>query len=275
VVFTEPYRVLRDDNLLPMIDLLNWMRGHGIRDFSFVSSVAATGQAMGAGGRILETRQQPLDPEQGGYGVSKWVGERLLERAERDGMRIRVFRPGVILGATGSGACNDKDLIWHILASGLAVDAHPLDHRAWPVAPVDLVAGAIVELSASPGSVGRAYHLAHEKLVSPQRMFELLAEAGLPSEAIVLEEWQQRVAKEALRAGDDVLSNMALYEVEGEELGEDDMETGGWQPWLRRHGLSSAPSGASLRASLTYLAHRPSPVGALLTGLVGRGENRR
>ncbi|RSM62498.1 polyketide synthase type I [Amycolatopsis sp. WAC 01376] len=269
VVFTEPYRVLRESNLLPMVDLLSWMRGNGIRDFSFVSTVAATGIAMGTGGKILETREQPLDPEQGGYGVSKWVGERLLERAERDGMRVRVFRPGVIVSSRTTGACNDKDLVWHLLASGLAVGAHPLDERAWPVAPVDVVAKAIAELSFVPGSVGRAYHLVHEKLINPRQMFELLAEAGLPTEAVEPEEWKRRVAEKALATGDEVLSNMTLYELEGEEnLGEDDMEAKGWQDWLSRSGLSSEPTGELLRGGLEYLAENKAAAGDLVANLV-------
>ncbi len=151
VVFTEPYRVLREDNVLPLVGLVRWARGAGIRDFAFVSTVAATHYAIGAGGRILETREQPLDPLQGGYGVGKWVGERLLEKAEADGMRVRIFRPGFILGSSTTGACNAKDLIWNVLASGLAVGAHPLDDRAMPMAPVDVVARAMAELSGAAG----------------------------------------------------------------------------------------------------------------------------
>ncbi|HEX6357941.1 thioester reductase domain-containing protein [Actinophytocola sp.] len=269
VVFTEPYRVLRDDNVLPMVELLKWMRGNGIRDFSFVSTVAATAPAMGAGGRVLETREQPLDPQQGGYGVSKWVGERLLERAEADGMRIRVFRPGFVLASGRTGACNDKDLIWHIMASGLAVGAHPLDDRGNPMAGVDLVARAIAELSGSPGSVGRVYHLVDQRAPGLRSVFGLLADAGLATEAASPEKWLARVSEEALASGDEVLSNMALYELEGHELGEHDMEADAWLPWLRRNGLDSAPTGELLRAGLTYLADRHSPVGELLSELMG------
>ena len=101
VVFTEPYRTLREDNVLTMVDLLGWMRAQGVRDFSFVSSVAATGPAMGADERFLETSaHQSLDPRLGGYGVSKWVGERLLDRADADGMRVRIFRPGLIMASS-------------------------------------------------------------------------------------------------------------------------------------------------------------------------------
>lgn len=268
VVFTEPYRALRQDNVLSMVDLVRWARRHGIRDVGFVSTVAATHYALGAEGRILETREQPLDPLQGGYGVSKWVAERILERAERDGMRIRVFRPGFILGSTRTGACNDKDLIWAILASGLAVGTHPLDDRSLPMAPVDHVARAMAELTVSRGAAGRAFHLVDRYAVSPRRMFGLLAEAGLPTEAAPADDWQRRVSAQALETGNALLSTVALYEQEGHELGETGLEAEAWQPWLAERGLRPAPSGALLRNCLTYLADRDPAFGDLLNDLL-------
>jgi thioester reductase-like protein len=270
VVFTEPYRILREDNVLPLVGLLNWMRGNGIRDFSFISTLAATGSALGSDGTRLETRQQPLHPDLGGYGISKWVGERLIERAEQDGIRARVFRPGLIMACTETGACNDKDLVWLMLASGLATGVHPLDDRAEPVAPVNMIARAVAELAMSPASVGRVYHLADERSISTRRLFELLGEVGLPTDPMPLPDWQQRVAKEALAGGSTVLSAVALYELEGHELGEDDVQVRGWQPWLRRRGLSSTVTGDQLRRGLTFLTARNKDFGALLPGLTGQ-----
>ncbi|PYC66839.1 polyketide synthase type I [Micromonospora arborensis] len=268
VVFTEPYRTLRQDNVLSVVDLVRWARRHGIRDVGFVSTVAATHYALGTDGRILETREQPLDPLQGGYGVSKWVAERILERAERDGMRIRVFRPGFILGSTRTGACNDKDLIWAILASGLAVGAHPLDDRSLPMAPVDHVARAMAELTVSRGAAGRAFHLVDRYAVSPRRMFQLLAEAGLPTEATPADDWQQRVSAQALDTGNKLLSTVALYEQEGHELDETGLEAEAWQSWLTERGLRPAPSGELLRTCLTFLADRDPAFGELLNNLL-------
>ncbi|MFG2061016.1 thioester reductase domain-containing protein [Micromonospora sp. NPDC048871] len=264
VVFTEPYRVLRTDNVLTMVELLRWMRRHGIADFGFVSTVAATHHALGADGRILETREQPLDPQQGGYGVGKWVCERILERSETDGMRVRIFRPGFILGSTETGACNHKDLVWHIAASGLAVGAHPMDDRAMPMAPVDLVSRAIAELSLDPGSAGRVYHLTDEVAVSPQRLFALLTEVGLPTTAVTPEEWQRRVADRSLATGNELLATMALYELEGHALGERDLEAVAWRRWLAARGLDPAPTGDLLRRCLTFLARTTTKFGELI-----------
>ncbi|MFF5974540.1 thioester reductase domain-containing protein [Streptomyces sp. NPDC012769] len=270
VVFTEPYRMLRDDNTLPLVALLNWMRPLGIRDFSFISTVAATAPA-GADGMLMETREQPLDPQLGGYGVSKWVGERILERADQDGMRVRVFRPGLIMASSKTGACNDKDLIWFLLASGLVVGARPVDDRGMPVSPVDVLARAVAELAMSSKSVGRAYHLVDEISPSLEDLFEALEEAGLPTRTVPLTEWQRLIAEQAQATGSKVLSATALYEMEGHELDEAGVQARGWQPWLRKAGLSPLVTGEQLRNGLAFLAHRTEDIGSLLPALAAEG----
>ncbi|RSM86042.1 polyketide synthase type I [Kibdelosporangium aridum] len=255
VVFTEPYRVLRHDNVLPMAELLRWMRRNGVPEFSFVSSTAATGYTLGESHKVMETRQQPLDPGEGGYGVGKWVCERILERAEKDGMRVRIFRPGFILGSRETGACNPSDMIWRLITSGLTVGAHPTDERAWPMAPVDVVAKAIAELSRVPGSVGRAYHLIDQTATGPKRLFELLSEAGMPTRPMDRGAWRELVAQRA--NGNEVLSSMALYELDGyEDDGPNHMQAVAWRPWLAESGLDSAVSGDLLRRCLKHLADR-------------------
>jgi thioester reductase-like protein len=267
IVFTEPYRTLREHNVVPTVALLAWMREHGIADFSYISTLAAAAPALETG-RLLETRQQPLDPEVYGYGTSKWVCERLLERAEQDGMRVRVFRPGLIMSASRTGACNDSDLIWFILVSGLAVGAHPADDRLEPFSPVDVLARAVVELAFSPGSVGRAYHLADERLLSIRQLFEQLAELGLPTQPLPPADWQRRVAGRALATGAKILASATLYEIDGEPLKEGAVQARGWLPWLRRRGVSPAVTGELLLRGLRYLAGRNAEVGELLGGLL-------
>lgn len=268
VVFTEPYRTLREDNVLPMADLLTWARECGIREFSYVSTVAATGPAMGSN-RYLETREQPLDPLAGSYGASKWVCERLLARAEQDGMRVRVFRPGLVMASQRTGAGNDKDLVYFALVSGLAVGAHPVDDRALVMSPVDLVARAVVELALSPGSVGRAYHLIAERGISLRGLFGLLAEAGLLTEPLPLPQWQALVRARALERNNAVLSAAALLELEGHDTDELAVQATAWQPWLARNGLDPTITGAGLRKGIEYLARRDELVRDLVGELVG------
>ncbi|GGS59141.1 thioester reductase domain-containing protein [Streptomyces violaceus] len=268
VVFTEPYSELREDNVLPTLGLLRWARQHGVREFSFVSSLAATGPALGAEDRTLESREQPLDPAQGGYGVGKWVCERLLERAETDGMRVRVFRPGLILGSTVTGACNPKDMLWRMLAAGLATGVHPLDDRPMPMAPVDLVSRAVVDLAFTPGAAGRAFHLVAPEGVSAQRLFALLGESGLPTEPLSRADWLSAVVDRARAADNEVLNSMALYDLAGHEGGDSAVEAAAWRPWLAESGHSPEPTGELLRAALRHLAAK-DPVYLELLGSRG------
>ena len=71
-----------------------------------------------------------------------------------------------------------------MLASGLAVGAHPIDDRVLHTGPGGRGRQGVAELAMSRGSVGRAYHLVAEKAVGLRRLFELLAEAGLPTEPV-------------------------------------------------------------------------------------------
>lgn len=277
VVFTEPYRVLRRENTLSTLEIIRWMREHGIRDISYISTLAATSESEATGGRILETREQELGADLGGYGVSKWVSERLLDRAEQDGMRVRLFRPGLIMSAASSGVCNEKDLIWYVLAASLAVGAHPADHRAIPVSPVDVLARAVVELAGQPASAGRTYHLVDEEPTSMSAMFAMLAEQGLPTRPVPHEEWQRLVADRALSDSETILSLAAAYELEGHDAG-GGLQCSAWQPWLRRRGVSAGLTGEHLRRGLTHLAAQDALVRKLLPALAestGAEEEKR
>ncbi|MFD7662142.1 thioester reductase domain-containing protein [Streptomyces sp. NPDC059788] len=264
VVFTEPYEVLRPANTLATYHLLGWMRRHGITDISYISTLAACGQALGSEGRMLERREQPLDPEAGGYGISKWVSERLLDKAERDGMRVRVFRPGLIGGDTATGACNDLDMLWRLVAACLAVGAHPADDMPLPVAPIDLVARAVVQLGREPGSAGRAYHLVGEEATTFAALFAELGALGAPTRPVPVAEWARLAGRRALETGDPVLSTMALYETHDLDTPRVDVEGRLWGEWLRDRGLDPRLDGARALLALRHLAGHPS-FAALLT----------
>lgn len=275
VVFTETYRSLRAENALATADLLRWARENGVQDFGYVSSLAAC-SPTGPGMSIAETRAQPLADRAGGYGTGKWVSERLAERAERDGMRVRIWRPGLILGDSRSGACNPKDMTWRLIVASLAVGAHPADDRLLYSAPVDVVAKAIVAGLTEPGAVGRAQHLVHHEPLSIRGLFTALSGAGLPTAPLPPARWQQLVRERALDAGDDALAPVALLGFD-EELGDQvRVEAEAWRGWLTRSGLSSAVDGPALARSIRWLADTEGGMYRdLLAGVIGHGDSPR
>jgi thioester reductase-like protein len=275
VVFTETYRTLRADNAVATAELLRWARENGVQDFGYVSSLAAcspTGPDM----PIAETRAQPLADRAGGYGTGKWVSERLAERAERDGMRVRIWRPGLILGDSRSGACNPKDMTWRLIAAGLAVGAHPADDRLLYSAPVDVVAKAIVAGLTEPGAVGRAQHLVHHEPLSIRGLFAALSAAGLPTVPLPPARWQQLVRERALDAGDDVLAPVALFGFSEEPGDLIRVEAEAWRGWLTRSGLSSAVDGPALVRSIRWLAGTEGGMyREVLADVLGHGDSPR
>ncbi|MFJ9576942.1 thioester reductase domain-containing protein [Streptomyces sp. NPDC101191] len=286
VVFTEPYRSLREANVLATAELLRWMRANGVPDLTYVSSLAAATPTGAPRRTVKEERGQPLSAESGGYGASKWVCERLVERAERDGMRVRVFRPGLVLGDSETGACNPKDMTWRMLAGSLATGLRPADDRPLFLAPVDAVARAVVSLARRPDSLGRAYHLVDAEPMTLRTLIGGLAAEGLTTTEAPVREWHAAVAGLALDSADETLAAVALIRTEETAdhgtshgtQGEDahvTVEAAGWRDWLAAEGRTAAVTPQALARSLRHLADRPEyrpTIGARLTELKGEGR---
>jgi acyl carrier protein len=248
VTFSEPYRSVRESNVIGTAQLLRWARGNGVTAFSYVSSLAAA-TPVGPQRRVLEQREQPLAADSGGYGTSKWASERLLDRAERDGLLVHVFRPGLVLGDSATGACNAKDMTWRLIAGALA----------------------IVDLMRDPAAAGRAYHLVYPEPVTLSWLFGELSALGMPTSGATLEEWFTIVADRALATGDDVLSAVALIRVDDDTAGPIRLEAGLWQDWLSARGIEPRVTGAALSASVKYLAGQLAYRGLLDTDAGGHG----
>jgi hypothetical protein len=165
-------------------------------------------------------------------------------------------------------------MLWRLLAAGLAVGAHPMDDRGLQLAPVDVVARAIVELGRQPGSAGRAYHLVDERPVSVRGLFGQLAEVGLPTAGLPPDQWQQRVLDRARQTGSPVLASLALYEQHGHDFGGGEVVAAGWRDWCAERDLATGPTGELLRRSLAHLATVDAGFGELLPATATTGPGR-
>lgn len=125
----------------------------------------------------------------GGYNLTKWVAEHLVAAAGDRGLPVTVYRPGPISGDSRSGAFNENDFLYRLMAgyvqSGLAPDgATMLD-----LLPVDFIARAVVGLSLRPEAAGETYHLLHPEPVSSEVLFEVCREAGYAIERVPYDTW--------------------------------------------------------------------------------------
>jgi long-chain acyl-CoA synthetase len=131
---------------------------HGLVRYSHVST------AYVAGGRGGPVPEQALTDEYGfscAYELSKFEGERRVQAA-RDYLPISVFRPGMIVGDSGTGEIKTFNTIYFPLRLYLSgrlplVPGSPT--QPVNLVPVDYVADAIVRLTLEPQAAGLNFHL--------------------------------------------------------------------------------------------------------------------
>lgn len=100
------YPALAADNVEPLFECLRLCEGRSKKVFNFISTLSAC-SARDDSGQVLEQPPAMTPPLyiRNGYNLSKWVGERLVERARQSGLWVNLFRPGNISFNSQSGVC--------------------------------------------------------------------------------------------------------------------------------------------------------------------------
>lgn len=130
-------------------------------------------------GDTVETREDiPLTDHDNistmtGYGQSKWVAERIVQRAKDHGLPVVIYRPGLVCflsttnrylkgtigGASDTGVLNSADFVTRVMWCVLLLGKYPVSDATINIAPVDWVAAAIVYLSQKEDSIDSIFHL--------------------------------------------------------------------------------------------------------------------
>ncbi|KZW00808.1 acetyl-CoA synthetase-like protein [Exidia glandulosa HHB12029] len=129
-----------------------------------------------------------------GYARSKWVVEKLCERAGQvaPGLTIGVLRIGQMVGDTVNGVWNETEA-WPLMIKGAnTVGALPQtgEHPSW--LPVDYAARAVKEIVLSSHTSGRAtvYHVVNPNTsASWDDLLAALHDSGVQFKAVPTEEW--------------------------------------------------------------------------------------
>lgn len=115
-----------------------------------------------------------------GYPRSKYEAEALLTEAAAQGLRVTVYRPGVILADSRSGACPADDFVARVYAAAVLTGCHPRCLSRLPVVPVDHAAETIAELSLRPAPRSGAYHVMLPEALPAAELFDWARSFGYP-----------------------------------------------------------------------------------------------
>lgn len=160
VNFVYPYSALREPNVAGtqrILELACTARLKAVHHVSTVDTLLATHTP-----RPFTEDDAPLRSAVGvpaGYTGSKWVAEKIVDVARRRGVPVTVFRPGLILGHSRTGATQTIDYLLVALRGFLPMRILPDYPRIFDVVPVDYVARAIAHISLRPEALGGFYHL--------------------------------------------------------------------------------------------------------------------
>lgn len=214
VNFVYPYEWLRPANVDGTRTLAELALRGGRVPVHYVSTIALLSGAGSAGARFI-TESDPVDDVERismGYPESKWVAEKILERATQQGVPVSIYRPYEITGRLGDGWWNTDAAIVAffkaIVDMGAAPDAAlPLDF-----VPADYLARALVHLAEHTPSAGRTFHLTNPRYGRLSEMVDRLRAHGHQITTIDYDAWVRHLRTFcADRPGHPIVSFLPLF----------------------------------------------------------------
>ncbi|MFJ2467387.1 amino acid adenylation domain-containing protein [Pseudomonas sp. NPDC087615] len=191
------YESLAADNVEPIFALLRLCEGRSKKIFNFVSTLSASSTVDDAG-RVLELPAATTPPIyiRNGYNLSKWVGERILERARVLGVRVNLYRPGNISFNSLSGVCQPhKNRLMLMLKGSIQLGQVPAFALNFDLMPVDFLA-RFIAFHASRYSTQRAvFNLHNPEPLSWDAYVASFRETGSEFSLVSVADWQQQLGR--------------------------------------------------------------------------------
>ncbi|MEJ8672960.1 thioester reductase domain-containing protein [Streptomyces sp. MS1.AVA.1] len=151
--------------------------------------------------RRVVTESSPIAGERHtlgrGYAASKSVADRLVERALERGAGGGIYRLGRIWAHSSTGAVNPDDMFSRLLTSCAALGCYPADPELdESLFPVDVLAGALVELLRDRDRAGLTHHLHGSRRTGPGAFIAGYDRMhGTRTEELPLTDWLQRLRR--------------------------------------------------------------------------------
>ncbi|MHC8297230.1 amino acid adenylation domain-containing protein [Pseudomonas sp. LB3P58] len=191
------YESLARDNVEPIFECLRLCEGRSKKIFNFVSTLSAS-STIAADGRVLElpAAQTPPIYIKNGYNLSKWVGERILERARERGVRVNLYRPGNISFNSLTGVCQPhKNRLMLMLKGSIQLGQVPEFALNFDLMPVDFLARFIAFHASRYSAEKAVFNLHNPEPLSWDNYVASFREAGRKFSMVSVADWQQQLGR--------------------------------------------------------------------------------
>ncbi|MDQ0126850.1 amino acid adenylation domain-containing protein/thioester reductase-like protein [Pseudomonas lini] len=191
------YESLARDNVEPIFECLRLCEGRSKKIFNFVSTLSAS-STLSADGRVLElpAAQTPPIYIKNGYNLSKWVAERILERARERGVRVNLYRPGNISFNSLTGVCQPhKNRLMLMLKGSIQLGQVPQFALNFDLMPVDFLARFIAFHASRYQPDKAVFNLHNPEPLSWDAYVASFREAGREFSMVSVADWQQQLGR--------------------------------------------------------------------------------
>jgi amino acid adenylation domain-containing protein/thioester reductase-like protein len=191
------YRSLAADNVEPLFECLRLCEGRRKKVFNFVSTLSAC-SAIDADGQVLEQDPAATPPIyiRNGYNLSKWVGERILQRARDQGVWVNLYRPGNITFDSRNGICQpQRNRLMLMLKGSLQLGQVPALELNFDLMPVDFLARFIAFHSSRYQPEQAVFNLHNPEPLSWSDYVSVFRDSGRPFELVSVEQWQRQLRR--------------------------------------------------------------------------------
>jgi amino acid adenylation domain-containing protein/thioester reductase-like protein len=191
------YESLAPDNVEPIFECLRLCEGRRKKIFNFVSTLSAS-SALDADGQVLEqpAAQTPPIYIKNGYNLSKWVGERILQRARDLGVRVNLFRPGNISFNSQTGVCQPhKNRLMLMLKGSIQLGQVPALSLNFDLMPVDFLARFIAFHASRYQPNQAVFNLHNPEPLSWDAYVASFRDSGRTFSLVSVADWQRQLAR--------------------------------------------------------------------------------
>ncbi|KJK17277.1 non-ribosomal peptide synthetase [Pseudomonas sp. 2(2015)] len=191
------YQSLAADNVEPLFECLRLCEGRRKKVFNFISTLSAC-SAIDADGQVLEQDPATTPPIyiRNGYNLSKWVGERILQRARAQGVWVNLYRPGNITFDSRNGICQpQRNRLMLMLKGSLQLGQVPALELNFDLMPVDFLARFIAFHSSRYQPERAVFNLHNPEPLSWRDYVSVFRDSGRPFELVSVEQWQRQLQR--------------------------------------------------------------------------------
>lgn len=196
VNFVYPYSALKPANVQGTHEVIRLACSEKLKAIHYTSTVDVL-LATHIKRPFLENEEPILNPTEipDGYARSKWVGEKMVAIARSRGVPVSVYRPGLVMGHTQTGATQTNDYLLVGLKGYIDLGVLPEPSIMIDFVTVDYVAKVMAHLSRQPDSIGKYFHIWNPQPVHIGKSYEWIQSFGYNLEVVPRNVLRQRASK--------------------------------------------------------------------------------